>query len=74
MALPALTAPVPRVVDASKNITEPVGVPLEVLMVAVKVTLPPRTEGDSEVPSVVVVGSFEAAFTTCVTPAEVLEA
>jgi hypothetical protein len=64
VALPALTAPVPSVVDPSKNVTVPVGAPLAVVTVAVNVTLAPGVEGVCEVARLVDVVAFEAAFTT----------
>ena len=66
VALPLLTVTVPMEVPPSENVTVPVGMPapgVVTAMVAVKVTLWPKTEGLAELANVVVVA---ALLTTCI--------
>jgi hypothetical protein len=71
VTLPAVKVPVPRVVvPPSRKVTVPVGVPGdELVTVAVKVTLWPKSDGFSDEVSVVVVAG---EFTVWVKTADVL--
>ena len=67
----AFNVPAPKVEAPSLNVTVPVGIPapLATFTVAVKVTEPPRVEGDPEVATAVVVVPW---ITFCVRAADVL--
>ena len=72
MAVPPLSVPVPSVVEPSRKLTVPVGVPLPgatALTVAVKVTDSPKTEGLSDEVTLLVVAAW---LTVWVRGAEVL--
>ena len=61
MAVPPLSVPVPRVVEPSRKVTVPVGVPLPgatALTVAVKVTDSPKTEDLSDEVTLLVVAAW----------------
>ena len=61
MAVPPLSVPVPRVVEPSRKLTVPVGVPLPgatALTVAVKVTDSPKTEGFADEVTLLVVPAW----------------
>ena len=72
VAVPPLSVPVPRVVEPSRKLTVPVGVPLPgatASTVAVKVTDSPKTEGFAYEVTLLVVAAW---LTVCVRGPEVL--
>lgn len=69
VALPLLSVPVPSVVEPSLKVTVPVGVPPLDVTVAVNFTEAPNVDGFSEDATEV---ELVAAFTVCVSTAEVL--
>ena len=72
VAFPLLSVPVPRTVEPSWNVTEPVGAPVAggvAVTAAVKITLWPETDGFWDDETAVV---DEPRFTVCSNAAEVL--
>jgi hypothetical protein len=70
VALPAVKVAAPNVAAESRNVTVPVGVPVNCgLTVAVKVTVWPNTDGLVELVTVV---ALVALFTVCVMATDVL--